>query len=264
MTVALESRQRAVRSPAGVRRVKPYSAVQRDGVAARRVITRTNAHAWRLCDDGNEPIHPGATARGRVRARPGDRIFHALARAAGAGSNIELQQPGLWEHHRLGHTTDADRDLRAGRRRRGWSPGLHADGESGGAVTRAVDDDQPELHQPAHFLPLGRRSVSRAHDGDLPSEQAQGGDGDIHGHRNQRSWRRYCRPDKRHLEISGVPSRAARTHRAVAGMAALVVPAFAAAPVIGYDWPQFKRDSAHAGNDTARGRPDDDNQRQLQ
>src|SRR6266567_7732970 len=129
MTVALERRERAVRSLAGARRVKPYSAVQRDGVAARRFITRTNAHAWRLCDDANEPIHLGATARGRVRARPGDCIFHALARAAGAGSLIELQQPGLWEHHHLGHTTDADRDLRAVRRRR-RSLGLHADGES--------------------------------------------------------------------------------------------------------------------------------------
>ncbi len=157
MTVALESRERAVRSPAGVRRVKPYSAVQRDGVEARRVITRTNAPTWRLCDDGNEPIHPGATARGRGPARRGDCIFHALARAAGAGSIVELQQPGLWEHHRL------------------------------------------------HFLPLGRRNVSRAHDGDLPGEQAQGGDVDIHGHRNQRSWCRYSRPDKRHLAITGAP-----------------------------------------------------------
>ena len=221
MTVALESRERAVRSLAGARRVKPYSAVQRDGVAARRFITRTNAHAWRLCDDANEPIHLGATARGRVRARPGDCIFHALARAAGAGSLIELQQPGLWEHHHLGHTTDADRDLRAGRWRR-RSPGLHADGESGGPITRAVDDNQCQLHQPAHFLPLGRRSVSRAHDGDLQGEQAQGSDGDILGHRNQRNRRRDSRPDKRHLAITGAPSRAARKHRAVAGMAALV------------------------------------------
>jgi hypothetical protein len=260
MTIALENRERAVRPRAGVRRVNPCSAVQRDGVEARRVITRSNAHAWRLCDDGNEPIHPGATARGRVRTRPGGCFSHALARAAGAGSIIQLQQPGLWEHHHLGHTTDADPDLRASRRR-SWSPGLHADGDSDGADSRAVDDNQRQLHQPAHFLPLGRRSVSRAYDGDVHGEQAQGGDGDILDNGNQRSRRRYSRPDKRHLAITGAPSRAARTHRAA--MAALVVTAFAATPVIGYDWLQFNGDSAHTGNDAARGRPDDD-QRRLQ
>ena len=204
MTVALETRERAVRPPAGVRRVKPYSAVQRDGAGMRRGIARSNAPAWRLSNDGNESIHLGATARGRVRARLGDRISHALARVAGTGSIVELQQPGLRELGHLGHTTDADRDLRAGRRR-GWSPGLHADGDSGGADTRAVDDNQPQLHQPAHFLPLGRRSVSRAHDGDVQGEQAQGGNGDILGHCNQRSGRRYSRPDKRHLAITGAP-----------------------------------------------------------
>jgi hypothetical protein len=47
-------------------------------------------------------------------------------------------------------------------------------------------------------------------------------------------------------------------------MAALVVAAFAATPVIGYDGLQFNSDSAHTGNDTARGRPGDDDQRQLQ
>ena len=249
MAVASETCESTVRAPVEVRRVAPCSAVQRDVVGARRGITRANAQAWRLCDDSNESIHSGAAAGGRVCVRRGNRVSCALDRAAVTGRDVELQQPGLLEPGRLGHPAGADRDLRDGRGR--WNPGLRADGESSGAGTRAVDDDQRQLQQPAHKFRLDRRSMSGAHDRDLQGHQAQGDNRGVHGGRNQRSGHRNCGAHKRHLEVSGRPSGAARKRHGVAAIAVLVISAFAAAPALAYDWIQFNGDSTHSGNNTA-------------